>query len=63
MNTYVIIRNYDIELQGNELIYYVMDATGRFTTGLDSAKAWLEYVIQLNLVEDKLPPFQLRSHQ
>ena len=45
MNTYVIIRNYDIELQGNELIHYVMDATGGFTTVLDGAKAWLEYVI------------------
>lgn len=63
MNTYVIIRNYDIELQGNELIHYVMDATGGFTTVLDGAKAWLEYDIQLNLVEDKFPPFQLRSHQ
>ena len=58
MNTYVIIRNYDIELQGNELIHYVMDATGGFTTVLDGAKAWLEYDIQLNLVEDKFPPFQ-----
>jgi hypothetical protein len=63
MNTYVIIRNYDIELQGNELIHYVMDATGGFTTVLDGAKAWLEYDIQLNLVEDKFPPFELRSHQ
>lgn len=61
MNTYVIIRNYDIELQGNELVHYVMDATGGFTTVLDGAKAWLEYDIQLNLVEDKFPPFQLHA--
>lgn len=55
--TYLKIRNYDIPLQGAELISFIIDSTGGFTTVVDGAKAWLEQGIQLSLVEDKFPPF------
>ncbi|MCV2444023.1 SRPBCC domain-containing protein [Acinetobacter bereziniae] len=55
--TYVMIRNYDIPLQGSELIKFIIDATGGFTTVLDGLKAYLEHGLVLNLVEDKFPPF------
>lgn len=55
--TYVTIRNYDIPLQGSELIKFIIDATGGFTTVLDGLKAYLEHGLVLNLVEDKFPPF------
>ncbi|MCX5467343.1 SRPBCC domain-containing protein [Acinetobacter nematophilus] len=55
--TYVTIRNYDIPLQGAELIKFIIDATGGFTTVLDGLKAYLEHGLVLSLVEDKFPPF------
>ena len=51
--TYLKIRNYDIQLQDQALIEYIIDATGGFTTVIDAAKAWLEHQIKLNLVDDK----------
>lgn len=38
--TYLKIRNYDISLQGSELIQFIIDATGGFTTVLDGLKAY-----------------------
>lgn len=55
--TYLKIRNYDIQLQGAELIKFIIDATGGFTTVIDNLKALLEHNIRLNLVDDKFPPF------
>lgn len=55
--TYLKIRNYDIPLQGAELIAFVVDATGGFTTVIDNLKAYLEHGIKLNLIDDKFPPF------
>lgn len=55
--TYLKIQNYNIPLQGDELLAFVIDSTGGFTTVLDSLKAYLDYGIQLNLVHDKYPPF------
>ncbi len=55
--TYLKIRNYDIQLQGAELIKFIIDATGGFTTVIDNLKALLEHGIRLNLVDDKFPPF------
>ncbi|MFW1745065.1 SRPBCC domain-containing protein [Acinetobacter guillouiae] len=55
--TFLKIRNYDISLQGSELIQFIIDATGGFTTVLDGLKAYLEHGIELKLVEDKFPPF------
>lgn len=55
--TYLRIQNYNIPLQGEELITFIIDSTGGFTTVLDSLKAYLEHGIQLNLVQDKFPPF------
>lgn len=57
--TYVKIRNYDIYLQDDELITFIVDATGGFTTVLDGLKAYLEQGIKLNLVEDKFPSFKI----
>ncbi|MCH7340860.1 SRPBCC family protein [Acinetobacter higginsii] len=55
--TYLRIQNYNIPLQGDELIAFIIDNTGGFTTVVDSLKAYLEHGIQLNLVQDKFPPF------
>jgi len=55
--TYLRIQNYNIPLQGDELIAFIIDSTGGFTTVLDSLKAYLEHDLQLNLVQDKFPPF------
>lgn len=57
MQTYVKIRNYDIPLQDQALIDFVIDSTGGFTTVLDAAKIYLEHDIVTKLVEDKFPPF------
>lgn len=56
--TYLKIRNYDIPLQGAELIAFIIDATGGFTTVIDNLKAYLERGLTLNLIEDKFPPFE-----
>lgn len=55
--TYLRIQNYNIPLQGDELMQFVIDSTGGFTTVVDSLKAYLEHGIQLHLVQDKFPPF------
>ncbi|WP_374665672.1 SRPBCC domain-containing protein [Acinetobacter sp.] len=57
METYVTIKNYDIPLQGQALMDFVIDSTGGFTTVLDAAKIYLEHGISPNLVQDKFPPF------
>lgn len=54
-NTYVIIRNYGFRQTGDELLNVIKDATGGFTTVLDGLKAFMEYGINLNLVQDKFP--------
>ena len=56
--TYVKIRNFDLPFQGSELIAYIIDSTGGFTTVLDNLKAYLEHGLELNLVNDKFPPFK-----
>ena len=53
--TYVVIKNYGFNLEGEELIQAVKDNTGGFTTVLDGLKAWMEHQIKLNLVADKFP--------
>lgn len=53
--TYVIIRNYGFQKEGDELLQIVKDATGGFTTVLDGLKAFLEHNINLNLIADKFP--------
>jgi uncharacterized protein YndB with AHSA1/START domain len=59
--TYVVIKNFGFHLAGDELIKYIKDNTGGFTTVLDNMKAYLEYDIQLNLVADKFPK-QITNH-
>lgn len=54
-STYVIIRNYGFNLQGDELLQAIKDNTGGFTTVLDGLKAYLEHNIRLNLIADKFP--------
>ncbi|MEJ2898893.1 SRPBCC domain-containing protein [Acinetobacter sp. NS-4] len=55
--TYLRIRNYDISLDGSALVAFAIEQTAGFTTVLDGCKAYLEYGAQLNLVNDKFPPF------
>lgn len=51
--TYVTIKNYGLNLEGEALVAAVRDLTGGFTTVLDGLKAYLEHGITLNLVGDK----------
>ena len=51
--TYVVIKNYGFNLEGDELIEAIKDNTGGFTTVLDGLKAYLEHNINLNLIADK----------
>ena len=53
--TYVVIKNYGFNLEGEELIAAIKDNTGGFTTVLDGLKAYLEHNINLNLIADKFP--------
>ncbi len=54
-STYLVIRNYGFNMQGDELIETIKDSTGGFTTVIDGLKAWLEHGIRLNLIADKFP--------
>lgn len=54
-STYVTIRNFGFDQQGNELIEAIKDNTGGFTTVLDGLKAYLEHGLNLNLIADKFP--------
>ena len=53
--TYVVIKNYGFNLEGDELISAIKDNTGGFTTVLDGLKAYLEHNLNLNLIADKFP--------
>lgn len=53
--TYVVIKNYGFDKEGDELLNIIKDATGGFTTVLDGLKAYLEHNINLNLIADKFP--------
>ena len=57
METYVTIKNYDIPLEGDALMNFVIDSTGGFTAVLDAVKIHLEHGIHANFVQDKFPPF------
>jgi uncharacterized protein YndB with AHSA1/START domain len=54
-HTLVIIKNYNLQGKGSELIETIKDLTAGFTTVLDGLKAWLEHGINLNLIGDKFP--------
>lgn len=54
--TYVMVKNFDFQEDGDQLIEQLKDSMGGFTFLLASMKAWLEHGIQLNLVADKYPP-------
>lgn len=51
--TLVIIKSYGYSETGDELLSVINDNTGGFTTVLDGCKAYLEYGINLRLIEDK----------
>ncbi|HEY0670239.1 MAG TPA: SRPBCC family protein [Sphingobacteriaceae bacterium] len=53
--TYVVIKNYNFQQEGDDLIEIIKNNTGGFTTVLDGLKAYLEFGIELNLVRDKFP--------
>jgi len=53
--TLVIIKSYGYSETGDELLSVINDNTGGFTTVLDGCKAYLEYGINLRLIEDKFP--------
>ena len=53
--TLVVIKSYGYPHAGEELLKVINDNTGGFTTVLDGCKAYLEYGINLRLIEDKFP--------
>lgn len=53
--TLVVIKSYGFAQTGQDLLRVINDNTGGFTTVLDGCKAYLEYGIRLNLIEDKFP--------
>jgi uncharacterized protein YndB with AHSA1/START domain len=59
--TYVVIKNYGFNKDGDELLSIIKDSTGGFTTVLDGLKAYLEHNINLNLIADKFPK-EVTSH-
>ena len=55
VRTLVVIKHYDFDLTGEDLMNAIKDSTSGFTTVLDGMKAWLEHNITLNLILDKFP--------
>ncbi|HBV17733.1 SRPBCC family protein [Chryseobacterium carnipullorum] len=53
--TLVVIKSYGFAQTGQDLLKVMNDNTGGFTTVLDGCKAYLEFGIRLNLIEDKFP--------
>lgn len=53
--TLVIIKSFGFSQTGEDLLEIINDNTGGFTTVLDGCKAYLEYGINLRLIEDKFP--------
>ncbi|MDF2832779.1 SRPBCC family protein [Chryseobacterium indoltheticum] len=53
--TLAVIKSYGYSETGDALISVINDNTGGFTTVLDGCKAYLEYGINLRLIEDKFP--------
>jgi len=53
--TLVVIKNYHAGLTVGKLTHDIIDSTSNFTSVLAGLKAYLEYNIKLNLVEDKFP--------
>lgn len=53
--TYVMVKNYGFQQNGDELMAAVKDGTGGFTIVLAGLKAYLEHGIELNLIGDKYP--------
>lgn len=53
--TLVRIKSYAYKESGDDLLKVINDNTGGFTTVLDGCKAYLEFGINLNLIEDKFP--------
>jgi uncharacterized protein YndB with AHSA1/START domain len=54
-STFVSIRHYGFDKEGDELIEALKDSTGGFTIVLAGLKAYLEHNINLNLIADKFP--------
>jgi uncharacterized protein YndB with AHSA1/START domain len=53
--TYVVIKNYGFQSEGEALMKELINTTGGFTTVLDGLKAYMEHGIDLNLIADKFP--------
>ncbi|WP_415327408.1 SRPBCC family protein [Chryseobacterium sp. MMS23-Vi53] len=53
--TLVVIKSYGYSQTGEDLLKVINDNTRGFTTVLDGCKAFLEYGINLRLIEDKFP--------
>ena len=54
-STFVSIKHYGFEKEGDELLQAIKDSTGGFTIVLAGLKAYLEHNINLNLILDKFP--------
>lgn len=54
-STYVVVKEWGYDKQGDDLLAVIRDSTGGFTTVLDGLKAFLEHGINLGLIADKFP--------
>jgi uncharacterized protein YndB with AHSA1/START domain len=54
-STFVCVKHYGFEKEGDELLEVIKDSTGGFTIVLAGLKAYLEHNINLNLIMDKFP--------
>jgi uncharacterized protein YndB with AHSA1/START domain len=54
-STFVSVKHYGFEKEGDELLEVIKDSTGGFTIVLAGLKAYLEHNINLNLIMDKFP--------
>jgi len=54
-STFVSIKHYGFDKTGDELLEVIKDSTGGFTIVLAGLKAFMEYNIDLNLIQDKFP--------
>ena len=60
-STFVSIKHYNFDKNGDELLQTIKDSTGGFTIVLAGLKAYLEHGINLNLILDKFPK-ELMQH-
>lgn len=60
--TFLTIKNYNFQGNYEAILKQVQDSTKGFTFVLSGLKAWLEYNLQLRLIEDAFPKELMTKH-